>query len=670
MSEDRITLQAQFLRDPFGILMSTGPADRRVYHCRFVRAGKIKAAGNRESNVMIEPSALQLAAGARLFEAKAVFIDHPGWFEHPSIHNLAGVTSNSRWNEQTSSVDGDITLYSGAQDIAQLLDELMGEGTTAPDVGLSIVFWPVWAPRDNPDDPRRIIDIRHVESVDIVFEPAADGRILQALSALSFSGTDTAHPMKEVLQMSDKPLNQGAASQRFAESPAAPTNDGEAWQAALASTAATMIIQQSDLPKVSKDKLILGSYKTPEDVQTAIRKEHEYLAALTQDSVIQIGGTAPRGGQISVGLEPLEKLTLALEALVAGENPGKDVAPLSGIREAYIHLSGDYEMTGVFNPDRIQFATVNSSTMAGLVANALNKRVVNLFQQYPHWWEKFCSVEDFATLQAVKWITLGGVGELPTVAEGAAYTELTWDDQTETASFVKKGGYLGITLEAIDKDDTRRLQAAPRALAQAAWLTLAKAISYIFTQSSGVGPTLSDSVALFDAGHLNLISSALSITTWTAARLAMRKQTELNSAERLGSLTAPKFLLVPPDLEVTALQVLAAESDYLYALSNGQAAPPNVHAEGDSFNARMLSAKERVIVIDLWTDTTDWAAVADPMFYPTIGIGFRYGRQPEIYSVASPTAGLMFSNDTMPIKARFFFAVGPMDYRGLYKANV
>jgi hypothetical protein len=84
----------------------------------------------------------------------------------------------------------------------------------------------------------------------------------------------------------------------------------------------------------------------------------------------------------------------------------------------------------------------------------------------------------------------------------------------------------------------------------------------------------------------------------------------------------------------------------------------------------MNYAKQRVVVIDLWTDTNDWAAVADPRLYPTIGLGFRYGRSPEIFSVASPTAGLMFSNDTMPVKVRFFFAAGPMDWRGLYKANV
>ena len=77
--------------------------------------------------------------------------------------------------------------------------------------------------------------------------------------------------------------------------------------------------------------------------------------------------------------------------------------------------------------------------MAGLVANALNKRVVNQYQQYPKWWEPAVTEEDFANLQQVKFITLGGMGDLPTVSEGAAYTELTWDDQTETAILRQEG---------------------------------------------------------------------------------------------------------------------------------------------------------------------------------------------------------------------------------------
>ena len=150
----------------------------------------------------------------------------------------------------------------------------------------------------------------------------------------------------------------------------------------------------------------------------------------------------------------------------------------------------------------------------------------------------------------------------------------------------------------------------------------------------------------------------------------MRKQTELNSSERLGALTAPKFILVPPDLEMTALQVLASEYQYTYALSNAPTGPANPLSEGSTHMERLAFARSRVIVVDLWTDTNNWAAVCDPRMYPTIGLGFRYGRVPEIFSVASPLAGLMFTNDTMPVKVRFFYATGPMDYRGMYKENV
>jgi hypothetical protein len=367
---------------------------------------------------------------------------------------------------------------------------------------------------------------------------------------------------------------------------------------------------------------------------------------------------------MTTGLDQIED---AFEALMAGVKPPPDVRPLSGIRELYTLLSGDYEITGRYHPDRVYLANVTSSTMAGLVANALNKRVVNTFQTYPKWWEGACTIEDFTTLQDVRWITLGGVGELPTVSEGAAYTELTWDDQTETDSFVKKGGYLGITIESIDKDDTRRLQAAPRALAQAAWLTLGKSIAAIFTSNTDTGPALSDGHNLFDSSnHSNLGSSALSHSAWKATKIAMMKFTELNSGERLAALVKPYLLWVPVDLEETGIELLAT--------GEGQVGSADYHlnpdAYGDGLTRRIATARERVITCPFWTDTDNWAAQADPRLYPSIGLGYRYGRTPEIYSVASPTAGLMFTNDTMPVKVRFFFAVGPTDYRGLYKHNV
>ena len=647
MTEEQFSIRTQFT-----LLASTG---RREFKARLVRAGRIMGPGKKPSNVTLDPAALEAAVTKGMFEGKAIFIDHGGMFDHPSVKNLAGVTHSISWNSNDQAVEGTISFYDSADHIVSLIDEILSD-KTPPDIGLSLVFWPKWAPRDNDADLRRIVEVLHVESIDLVFEPAADGRILQALSTYFVS--------------QGEPQTMTATPETPIPTPPAP-DPLQMWLPALAKTAIASMISTSGLPAAAQDRLRASSYTTPGEVDAAIEAEQSYLASLTEAQVINIGQKAPRGSHIQVGMDAIEKINLALTSLIEGVAPPPNVAPLSGIREAYILLSGDYEMTGMFHGERMQFANVTSATMAGLVANALNKAVINEFQQYPRWWEKIATPMDFSTLQTVKWITLGGVGELPTVAEGAAYTELTWDDQTESATFVKKGGYLGLTLEAIDKDETRKLQAAPRALAQAAWLTLSKAISYIFTQVSGTGPTMSDNAVLFHSTHgANVVSTALSLTAWSACRLAMRKQTELNSGERLGTLTAPKYLLVPPDLEITAIQILASENDYLYALSNGVAAPPNVHSQGDFHDARMNFARDRVIVVDLWTDATDWAAVADPRMYPSIGLGYRYGRTPEIFSVASPTAGLMFTNDTLPIKVRFFFACGPTDWRGLYKANV
>jgi len=135
----------------------------------------------------------------------------------------------------------------------------------------------------------------------------------------------------------------------------------------------------------------------------------------------------------------------------------------------------------------------------------------------------------------------------------------------------------------------------------------------------------------------------------------------VHSGERLGALTAPYLLWVPIDLEPTAIQALGSAQEPGTADND-----VNPYAEGEARMAQLGSARERIIKCPLWTDTNNWVAQADPRLYPGIGLGYRFGEQPEIFSVASPTAGLMFTNDTMPVKVRYFYAVGPTDYRAFY----
>ena len=54
------------------------------------------------------------------------------------------------------------------------------------------------------------------------------------------------------------------------------------------------------------------------------------------------------------------------------------VARLSGIRELYLSLTGDYDLHGGYYPQRAHLAT--SADFSGLVKNSLNKLVSNTWE--------------------------------------------------------------------------------------------------------------------------------------------------------------------------------------------------------------------------------------------------------------------------------------------------
>ncbi len=460
-----------------GNLQFATTSKSKRYFARFVRAGQIKGSNGKPTRIKLDPAAL--SAGADKFDNKAVFLDHAGFFDYPSLSKLVGTTTGAYYNAQEQSIQGEIRLFEtpGGELAEKVIEEILSNPGNSPDVGLSIVFYPAWNKEHDT-----ILGVNHVESVDLVFQPAADGRILQALSTLYQQHYPQENP-NMLPNLPETPMIHDTQPSSTRPTPDTLT----AWTKAAAEAAINTILSASDLPQPSKDRLAQGKYSKPEELTAAIEAERQYLAKLSQDQVITIGNNAPRS-HLSGMSTSLDRLQKALEALLSGVRPPDNIQPLTGIRELYHLLSGDYEMSGLFHPDRIQFGNVNSSTMASLVANVLNKVVMAEFQEYPKWWEPIATQVDFASLQAVRWSILGGVGELPTVAEGAAYTELTWDDKYETAAFIKKGGYLGLTMEAIDKDDTGRLRNAPRALAQAAWLTLSKSISSIFTRTPAPVP--------------------------------------------------------------------------------------------------------------------------------------------------------------------------------------
>ena len=348
--------------------------------------------------------------------------------------------------------------------------------------------------------------------------------------------------------------------------------------------------------------------------------------------------------------------------------------PEPGLRRAdqlYVVLTGDRAWHGVYD-DAFALAAADSTSLANMVVDAMNKVMLERWAALAHyrWYERVTEVvSNDGSVHDMKFISFGGLGDLPTVAEGAAYTELSVDDQKETASFLKKGGYVGITLEMIRNSDIAKMQMIPRALAAAALRTRSAAVAGLFTSNAGVGPTMSDSKALFHADHGNLLDVAFGASGWAAARQAMMKQTELNSGKRLGLL--PAFALLPAELYDDGLREFGYGAGSGGRLGDGASDQVDVNIYGAS---RAGDPRPIPIAVPEFTDANDWAFLADPKVFPTIMMSYAGGgtahKKPELFSVTSPTSGLVFTNDVLPVKVRDWWSLGVADWRGIGKSNV
>ncbi len=423
------------------------------------------------------------------------------------------------------------------------------------------------------------------------------------------------------------------------------------------------------LKKGEEEKMTEELINRITELEGAVNK----LSKSVEDGIIQIGGQPPRGQSVSMGATGREIFQGYFDWLFGAEGAKLPPPEMRRVDALYRAVTGDIEMKGVFDPSRVAFAAANTTTLADLAVNAMNKVVIDLYSNLTayRWYEQIVAVQATdGTLQDMQWLQMGGLTNLPVVAEGAAYTELTPTDTKETSAFTKYGGYVGITDKMIRNSRIDELQAIPKALTLAAIRTRSAAISYIFTQASGTGPTLAqDSTVLFHANHgSNVQTTAFAIAAWAAARLECAKMAELGSAKR--QVLWPKYCLVPVDLYDTALIAFG----YGYGPGGYPGTPNNdthIYAVDRPGDTRPVP-----IAVPDWTDTNDWAYIVDPRIFPVICMAYADNPggtthpAPQLYSVTDPTSGLLFTNDTLPIKVRDYFAYGVATWRGIGKRNV
>jgi hypothetical protein len=354
-------------------------------------------------------------------------------------------------------------------------------GIGPPNVGLSLVFWPEWVSRSDDEGVLVLEAFRRVDSADIVFSPAADGRILEALStsvrANLYDGPTRAGTRVLPYWVNDF-IDDGPAGSRRSrvkgenlmeiDKNVGVGSDGEEraggervqeWIDAARRSAVPAMLLRSGLPEASQERLRNRVYESPQDLQDDIEAELVYLGRLSEDRVVNLPGSHPRGA----GGHPAGggRSQLQVSARVSGMMTGLDHARnavdyLFGVPDAavpepmlrrsdmlYVALTGDYEWHGVFRPERVMLTGADTTTLANLATNAMNKVVqsqLSLLTFY-RWYEKIAvPTANDGSLHDMSWISFGGITTLPSVPEKGSYSELDVDDVKESDSFTKYGG--------------------------------------------------------------------------------------------------------------------------------------------------------------------------------------------------------------------------------------
>ena len=158
---------------------------------------------------------------------------------------------------------------------------------------------------------------------------------------------------------------------------------------------------------------------------------------------------------------------------------------------------------------------------------------------------------------------------------------------------------------------------------------------------------MDDGIALFNSKHGNVASTgeALSVKAIAKAVTAMRRQKGIQGTATLN--ITPKYLIVPPELEMVAYQLMNSTAD-VAGINSGVFNP---------YKGRFTVIADAEI-----TDPDAWYLVADATQHDTIETTFLNG-------VEAPRLETRqgFDVDGIEYKVALDVGVRALDFRGLYK---
>jgi hypothetical protein len=426
---------------------------------------------------------------------------------------------------------------------------------------------------------------------------------------------------------------------------------------------------EKGLPQLSKDRIMNmldgKIVESAKEVDALITSEKEYLAKFVESDDHSFD-TGSEGDRLVTGLEPKDRRQIALDKMMgieptdAEKDSFEKVPAFRGLKEAYIEYTGDKDVRG--NEGITSMKEAVSSDFPQALGTSMERRLLKEYNRLDvnSAWRKFTTVENIDNFKTQDRIQIGGLSDLPVVAENGAYTEFTSPNEVKANyAATKRGKILVVTWEMIKNDDLRMVTRLVSEMGKAAARTLAKfAFDLILnTDTNNVinAGTIYDSKALYHADHSNITTDALDVDSLDLAITAMANQLQADSDEPL-NINA-KYLMVP--YELRALAKILIESEKFPGTSKGTV---------ESVNPNYQSLEPLIIPKGyLRSDQNNWYVLADSADLEYLNIGFLDGKEnPEIFLQDNPSVATVFTNDQIKYKVRHVYNGVQTDYRGYY----
>lgn len=295
------------------------------------------------------------------------------------------------------------------------------------------------------------------------------------------------------------------------------------------------------------------------------------------------------------------------------------------------------------NMELARQAINSTSTFPAIMANLANKSVIVGFNEAETTYQIWAGKGSNRDFKEAARVALSEAGSLELVPEGGQFQQDFLGEASARTKVATYGKLFSLTRQAIINDDLGLFSKIATKYGSAAKRLVNK---MVYAQLTG-NVKMQDKVALFDTKHGNVAGTgeALSVKAIAKAITAMRRQKGITGDATLN--ITPKYLVVPPELEMTAYQIV------------------NSTAAVDGVNSGVVNPyKGRFVVVadaEL-TDPDAWYLVADASQHDTIEVTYLNG-------VETPRLETRqgFDVDGIEYKVAFDCGVSALDFRGVFK---